>query len=77
MSGANFEVLSLSLFSVPTNMPAPTTTPAGKKEIFLNNNLSSDDVMMIVMMMMMMMMMMITNTSGETKISVRNAYSTS
>ena len=76
MSGANFEVLSLSLFSVPTNMPAPTTTPAGKKEIFLNNNLSSDDVMMIVMMMMMMMMM-ITNTSGETKISVRNAYSTS
>ena len=76
MSGANFEVLSLSLFSVPTNMPAPTTTPAGKKEIFLNNNLSSDDVMMIVMIMMMMMMM-ITNTSGETKISVRNAYSTS
>ena len=73
MSGANFEVLSLSLFSVPTNMPAPTTTPAGKKEIFLNNNLSSDDVMMIVMMMLMM----ITNTSGETKISVRNAYSTS
>ena len=76
MSGANFELLSLSLFSVPTNMPAPTTTPTGKKEIFLNNNSRSNDVMMIEMMMMMMMTM-ITNTYGETRISVRNAYSTS
>ena len=37
MTSANFEVHSFSLFSVPTTMPAPTTRPVGKKEIFYNN----------------------------------------
>ena len=33
--------------------------------------------MMMMLTMMMMMMMMMPNTSKETKISIRNAYSTS